>query len=370
MKSEYRNEGMDFKKLALYFRKRIWIVVLMIVLGAAIGALGYQVARSVRMPIEYESVSKLYIKFNVDESGEVYQYYNGYTWNELLDSDPIMECIMAYLPSYSAQEVREATNAEIISDIRLLTITVKADNEKKTREIQNAVEKGLTTYAINSDELASITTVRSIQPERIYWKDRTTATAVWSGLALGIVTFFIFFFGFLMNDAIYVQSDLVKRYSYKALGIMPRSQKGLQPYLQELKANILYTLKDSKNLVFIDVDDHSDLRAQDFDRILNYMEGGSLKDMVWHVNDEEDDLFAEEAKKEWTIYPINGESVDTKECEYIKNHEGVIILVPFGSTSAPKKLERILTLLNNQDINILGMIIDDADEDYLMRYYS
>ena len=99
------------------------------------------------MPVEYESVSKLYITFNQDENGDVYQYYNGYTWNELLDTDPILIAIMNHLTGYEEEEVKDAASAEILSDIRLLTITVKGDSEKMVREIQAAVEEGLADYA-------------------------------------------------------------------------------------------------------------------------------------------------------------------------------------------------------------------------------
>ena len=61
------DEALDFRRLILYFRKRIWIVLLMAVIGGAIGALGYQVIRSINMPVEYQATSKLYIRFNVDE---------------------------------------------------------------------------------------------------------------------------------------------------------------------------------------------------------------------------------------------------------------------------------------------------------------
>lgn len=350
----------------------------MFILGGILGALCYQIVTSLNMPIEYQAVSKLYVKFNVDESGEVYQHYNGYTWNELIDSDPIMECIMAYIPDYNRDDVEKSTEAKIISDIRVLTIEVTANNEKTVREIQEAVEKGLITYAINDSELASIKTIKTNPPVRIFWKDKTVISIFVGAFILGLITLFIYLYGFVTDDAIYVQSDIEKRFEYKALGIMPRSQKGLQPYLQELKANINTLVKDKKHLVFIDIDDHGDLRAQDLERILNWDEGGALdglKDvtgsLVWHVTDEdEDDFFSIEKEKEWSIIPINSENVDLEKCNIIRQAKGTLILVPFGVASAPRKLERIITLLNNQELNIFGIIITEADEEYLSRYYG
>lgn len=376
---DYRKEGLDLKRFGLYIQKRIWIIILLTLLGIGIGALTYQLVRSLNMPVQYDATSKLYISFAADESGETYQAYNGYTWNELLDSDPIMDCIMQYLPGYNSATVREATTASIISDIRLLTVNVSGNNEKFVREVQSAVQNGLTIYASTVPEIISISTIRSITPERVYWEDHTTTAAICGGVTLGIISLIAYLFGYVLNETICVQSDLEKRFPIKALGIMTRNQKGLQPYNQELKANLLYTLGENKTLVFIDIDDHSELRALDLEKILNWQEGGQLGsgqevggELVWHVREEsdEDDWFIDETEREWKICPINQTAITDKECEMIREVGGVVILVPFSVNNASRKMERVLSLLKNQDCNIYGAIIAEADEEYLNRYYS
>ena len=165
-----------------------------------------------KMPVEYKAVSKLYISFDHDENGEVYQYYNGYTWNDLLDSDPIVDLVMKELPGYEKSDVRESTTAEILSDIRLLTITVRGDNEKFVREIRNAVENGLKEFAKNSDELEEIKVLRSTVPERVYWDNRTTSACVIGAAALGVLALFIIGFHYVMDESMYVQEDVEKKY--------------------------------------------------------------------------------------------------------------------------------------------------------------
>lgn len=379
-KNDYAKEGIDFKRLRLFFRKRIWIVVLMAVIGGGIGALTYQVVRALNMPIQYQAVSKLYITFNEDKNGDVYQYYNGYTWNDLLHSDLVVGCILGYLPEgYKKEDVSEATEASILSDVRLLTVTITGENEKNVREIQSAVQQGLAAYATINYELQGITTIHCIAPKRILWENKTTTSMIIGAVIFGLITLLGYGIGFAIDDAIYVQSDLEKRYSYKALGVMPRSQKGLQPYLQELKANIFHELKDVRLLLFIDIDDHCDLRAMDLEKILNWQEGGNLDgvdavsgELVWHIKEEDDadELFSLEEEKEWTIIPVNSEKVDMDVCKKIEALGGAIILVPFGSSSAPRKLERIISLMKNQNLNIFGIVISEADEGYLTGYYA
>ena len=257
---EYLNRGMDLKRLTLYLQKRIWLAIMLAILGAVCGGIVYQVARSMKMPVEFVAVSKLYISFGHDENGEVYQYYNGYTWNDLLDTDPIMDLVMEKLPGYERDAVGEATTAEILSDIRLLTITVKGGDEKFVREIREAVENGLKEYARDSEELEKIKVLRSSAPERVYWDDRTTAACVTGAVILGLLTLLVIGFNYVLDESVYVQEDIEKRFPYKALGILTRNQKGLQPYSRELKANIHYLLEEKKAFAILDMGNHADTR--------------------------------------------------------------------------------------------------------------
>lgn len=371
---EYLNRGMDLKRLMLYLQKKIWLVIMLAILGATCGGIVYQVVRSMKMPVEYEAVSKLYISFGHDESGEVYQYYNGYTWNDLLDADPILDLVMPELPGYEKDQVREATTAEILSDIRLLTVTVKGDNEKFVREIRSAVENGLKEFAKESGELEQIKVIRSGAPERIYWDDRTTSACVTGAAVLGVLGFLVIIFGYTLDESVYVQEDVEKRYSFKALGILTRNQKGLQPYARELKANIRYRMGDKRSFAILDMADHGDMRKLEIERLLNREEmdvfGSSdlvTDDFGWNIpKDSENEKTSE---GDWTVTAFNENILSEEECRQIREIGGVIILLPFG-TDVGRKLQRILSFLKNQDCVVLGMIIAQADEEFLNRYFA
>ena len=374
MNEEYLNRGMDLKRLALYLQKRIWLIVMLAILGATCGGIIYQVVRSVKMPVEYESVSKLYISFGHDESGEVYQYYNGYTWNDLLDTDPILDIVMSALPGYERDQVREATTAEILSDIRLLTVTVKGDNEKFVREIRNAVESGLREYARVSEELDQIMVIRSGAPERVYWDDRTTAACVTGAVIFGVLALVITGFSYALDESVYVQEDVEKKFACKALGILTRNQKGLQPYARELKANIHYLLGEKKTFAILDMDNHADMRKLELERLLNREDtdgfGSNItqleEDFSWNIPSEEE---SQEPKGEWEVVAFNENILAKDECSKIREIGGVILLLPFG-IDAGRKTSRILSLLKNQDCHVLGIIIAQADEEFLNRYFA
>lgn len=369
---EYLNRGMDLKRLMLYLQKRIWLVIVLAILGATCGGIIYQVVRSMKMPVEYKAVSKLYISFGHDENGEVYQYYNGYTWNDLLDTDPILDLIMMKLPGYEKEQVREATTAEILSDIRLLTITVMGEDEKFVREIRDAVENGLREYARDSKELDQIKVIRSGAPERVYWDDRTTSACVTGAVILGVLMLLGIGFTYVLDESVYVQEDIEKKYHCKALGILTRNQKGLQPYARELKANLHYILGEKKSFAILDMADHADTRRLELERLLNsegleaYSGNGHEDDnFSWNIPKEDTTV----KKSEWDILAVNGNILAEEECRQMREAGGVILLLPFG-TDMGRKTARILSFLKNQDCKVLGMIIAQADEEFLNRYFA
>lgn len=374
MSEEYLNKGMDLKRLALYLQKKIWLVIMLAILGATCGGIIYQVVRAVKMPVEYEAVSKLYISFGHDETGEVYQYYNGYTWNDLLDTDPILDIVMSALPGYEKEQVQEATTAEILSDIRLLTITVKGDNEKFVREIRNAVESGLREYARVSKELDQIEVIRSGAPERVYWDDRTTAACVTGAVILGILALLAIGFSYALDESVYVQEDVEKKYACRALGILTRNQKGLQPYARELKANIHYLMGDKKTFAILDMDNHADTRKLELERLLNWEAtdgfGSNMihaqDDFGWNISEEES---PKEPEGEWEVAGFNENILSEEECRKIREIGGVILLLPFGADTG-RRTSRILSFLKNQDCQVLGIIIAQADEEFLNRYFA
>lgn len=372
MSEEYRKRGMDLRRLYLCFQGKIWLLVMLAVVGAVLGGGIYQVARAMRMPITYEGVSKLYISFGVDESGEVYQYYNGYTWNDLLDTNPILDRIMKYVPEdYTREEVQEATGAQILSDIRLLTVTVDGSTEKFVREIQAAVENGLVDYGRDSEELKRIEVIRTQEPVRVYWDNRAVTACIVGAVIFTVIACLLMAFIYVLDDSVYVQSDVEKQYPYKALGMLMQKQSGLQPYARELQANFSYLLGDKKKFAVIDMGGSSDLRKVELELVLNAGENefvggdGEAGGLTWTLPKDPD---AEKTGDEWEAVPFNENVLSSKELEQIRQLQGAVILLPFGE-DVSRKTKRVLNLLKNQDCPVLGMVITQADEEFLSRYY-
>ena len=209
-KMKYGNEGIDCKKLMLCFLQKIWVVVLAAVIGAVLSGGVYLLHNVVlNSNREYRAVSKVYLDFAPDESGEIYQEYNGYTWNDLMSTELILDTTMSYLPdTYTEEEVVAATKAEILSDLRLLTITITTSDADKTAEILKATDFSLVDMGDREKEFIDIEVIKETEPELVA-ADERLLQAVLVGLVTALtVTVLGMAFIYVFNDKIYVPYDL------------------------------------------------------------------------------------------------------------------------------------------------------------------
>ena len=155
---EWMREGLDIKLTALLYRRKIWIAIVCALAGAVLGGGLYFVIHVVYAPArEYQGISKLYLTFDEDDDGDAYQYYNGYTWNDLMGTEPILDKIMEGVPAGMTREaVRDSITADILSDIRLLTVTVTTHDQSETDSILRAAEEALVRFGKEMIEFEKI----------------------------------------------------------------------------------------------------------------------------------------------------------------------------------------------------------------------
>lgn len=207
---KYGNEGMDCKKYVLLFLGKVWIAALAAVLGGVLGGGIYLFSHvAINGNREYRAVSKIYLTFAPDESGEIYQAYNGYTWNDLMATEPILNTTMAYLPEdYTEEEVTAAIRAEILSDLRLLTITVTTTSPERTAEILKAADLSLVELGKRAKEFRKIEIYQETEPALVA-ADPRLLQAVIVGAALALtLTLLAMALRYVLDDKIYVPGDL------------------------------------------------------------------------------------------------------------------------------------------------------------------
>lgn len=310
----YADAGMDMKKLGLCFMRKSWMVLAAAVIGALLGGVIYTIARLVpESEREYQAVSKIYLDFAADETGEVYQAYNGYTWNDLMATDPILDVTMGYLPpDYTREETAAATKAEILSDLRLLTLTITAHDADRCNVIQEASEMSLVQQGETAKEFKSITVIRSV-PAVLVTADDRTLQAVLIGLAvMTILTLFGMLFYYVLDDRILIARDL----------------------------------KVVTDAIFVGYSGAAGVFGEDYEENLSYLrqEFGEI-----------------------SILPVTGAE---KRESAAKDKEGAVILtVAYGKVHAAY-LSYVLEQLKIRGCRVAGIAISGADEKFLGRYYG
>ena len=323
----YADEGMDVKKYMLCLLGRLPLLLAAAVCGALLGALIYTIVRTVpESEREYQAYAKVYLDFAADETGEVYQAYNGYTWNDLMAADPIMDLTLAGLPAdYAREEVGEAMQAEILSDIRLLTLTVTTHSAARTDEILTAAVEALETYGTQAKEFIGINAIQVTQAKLLVADDRLVQ-AVLLGLFLGLLLALLgVSLYYVMDDRILVAGDIKKVTDVSFLG---------------------YVFNDEK---FVDNNSVIGIFIGDFEKNLSYLQDklGTLR------------LCDLEPSK----------SLSAEDFEKMRKAQGVVLCLPYGKVHGTF-LSYVIEQLNSQDCVLCGVSIRNGDEKFLRKYYG
>ena len=206
----YADAGMDMKKLVLCFAKKLWIAVVAAAAGAVLGGLVYLAASVVpEAERQYQAMAKIYLDFATDETGEVYQEYNGYTWNDLMATDPILDVTMQYLPKdYTRAEVVSATKAEILSDLRLLTVTITTHDIDRCNKILEATGQSLMDRGDAAKEFRQITVIQKTEAALIAADSRMVQAVAVGSVIAAVLAFIGMLLYYVLDDRIMVAADL------------------------------------------------------------------------------------------------------------------------------------------------------------------
>lgn len=314
--SSYVNEGMDIKKYMICLWKRLPFVAAVGIAAALLFGFLYTLSRTVpEEEREYQAFAKVYLDFAADETGEVYQAYNGYTWNDLMAADPIMELMLGYLSAdYTREEVEAAIGAEILSDIRLLTVTVTTNREERTKAILHAAVQALTEYGKQAKEFVEIGAIQEAEVKLVV-ADNRLLQAVLLGLFLGLF--------------------------FALLGAALRG-------VFEARILLAGDLKKVTGASFLGYANGHGSLGEDYEKNLAYLR---------------------EKKGKITVYEASPDKPLSEEDFRNLRKAEVVLSVPFGKAYAAW-VSYVIDQLAVQDCVLVGVAIREADERFLRRYYG
>lgn len=320
----YADAGMDMKKWILMLLHRFWMVLAAAAAGAVLGGIVYTVAHTVpESEREYRAVSKVYLDFATDESGQVYQEYNGYTWNDLMITDPILDLTMSYLSEdYTREEVMEATEATILSDLRLLTVTITTNHADRTDAILAATAQALEEYGSTAKEFIQIQVIQTTQASLVV-ADSRLVRAVVLGLVIAVAVVLLgMLLYYVLDDRILVASDV------KQVTDVPFVGYNFADLTEDVAASRLQS---------------------DYDRMIACLR-----------------------KKQGEILEISVTRMDeiaAGQSDKAGNVDGVVLVVPYGKVHGTF-LSYLIDQYRVQGCKIVGVAIADADAKFLSRYYG
>lgn len=340
---QHTEEQLNTRSFLLRLRKTIWLVPVAVLVGALCGALIYGcIWLSFSGQRQYEQTSKYYLTFGVEENGEVADYYNAYTWDELLFSDPaIYEVIEDELPSgMTLEEASEAIDADILTDVRILSIVVTSSDPSDVQQLTNAVEDALIRYGKNVEQFENIEFLSSTDVEEVIVKDRTR-NAVLLGAFLGLLISVVWLWiRELLDDGIYVPEDAVRRYGIHVSLVLPAEGTTLPSFLIDENKEELDHLAKEKIVQLVSVD--PEIREQAAD-VLTKQNGIQVVTRSYEKTEVSNDE--------------------------TQNKSAVLFVIPFGRANGTRT-EHLMERLSSQGILIDSILLLDADGTFLQQYYA
>ncbi len=348
---EFLQEGLDLRFFLLRLYHSLWIVVIAALGGAAICAGGYMLYKQINPAAkEYRAETKYYIDFAEDSTGIGYGYYNDYTWNDLMKSDDILPYTLSLLPEGISQETVEmAVVADIISDVRLLTITVTAPDTDTANEIAQATAESLAHYPEVIKEIDSIRVIREDKAEEVVFGDFTKNWCIFGMTAGILLSVFARWIVYCMDFSVYLPKDIEKRFGLSVLGVFYQKkrsgktgEKECAYGREELDANTAYALKGKEKIAIVTI-----LEPENSEELL-----GTLKK-------------SDGMKQKEIVY---AGSYGKTDYECIRNADAGILCFTYGGKDS-KLAERYLSDLKTQDCKITYAILTSADQTMYRRYY-
>lgn len=333
-------QGIDSKALLVTFIRKLPQLFLLAVAGAVFGS-GLHLLITLYSTREavYVQETEYYIDF-ADGRLEAKDYYNDYTWNDVIASDLILGRMMEELGTdYDRDTVRQMLRADILSDVRYLTITVRGKDDNQVYAVSNAFCNVIAVFGGSMEEFDSIYKVKDSgikkeHPSLFVWRTALLGMVIFVGVGI-----FWIALAFLTGDRFYTKTDVMKFLELPALGLLYQNgneKSGKQE--RRLLEGLEELLKSNKKIYLLDAAD-----GQDAERFVKRLtELGAAIDL--------------EALLPCERYGTGKDAV-------------ILVVVPFGRVYR----EKITDEINNAVMhggNISGAVLTECDRHWTDMYYG
>lgn len=267
-------QAIDMTRLFFFFLKRLWIIVICMVIGFA----GMYLYSSITHIDTYTAYATMYV-INGNPNLVNYQYTNASDLNSavlLMDtylvvirSNKVMsvvaERLIADYPDISTEYISESLSMGSVAETGVLRINCKTSDAKLSMDICNAVASVAPSEIIRVVNAGSIEVIdyadEPLEPDEF----SPLRKGIIGGLAGGVLSGVILLLLFLMNHKVTDVDSITERYTPPVLTMIPFQKKSpkwalLQqnnPSLEvvesyaKLRMNLFYTLVERNNRIVV-----------------------------------------------------------------------------------------------------------------------
>lgn len=337
---ECGREPLDYRLIWLRFLRKLWILPIAVLVGMMLVGAAYYFSRTVaRGGRTYQSESVFYIDFAENSQGEEYDYYNYFTWGEVIHTDFFLDHVYEEMKGeYSREELASYITATVDSDVRYLYVRYNTHFPELSVKLASIMETIVPQFAEIREEFESIEVAKKGDEAKDSSKIRL-GNACFLGACLGLATAVLGILAILILDTgVYLPSTIEKRYHVVCLGA---------PFLPEFAPNWQLYLKDASKVALVLVDEGNSMEKLSF----SGDDGGTSSDM---------------AKPDVIICQNPVEH--SNELGKIRNCDKVILCLEAGRKNH-ETFTRLLEQLGRQGITVTAAILISADKKLISAYY-
>lgn len=344
---ELTHQGVDSRAMLATYIMKLPLLFMLAVTGAvAGGGLSLLIALiDAREPV-YVSETEYYISF-AEGRYEARDYYNAFTWNDVIATDEILGRVMELISDdYDRSQVKEMITADILSDVRYLTVTVRGNEPSDVETVKTAIGQALEEFGLKKEGFKSIKKIEDlpiVQEKKRYfaWRAAFIGTVIFTGAGI-----FVIALNMSMGSVFYTKNDIIKILGVPACGLVfaDRNNKKTDDILTERQHEILV---DNLRLLFSKyskialLDAFGGKYAEGF---REYLKNSSLS-----------------GDSELTLYSTERALTDDKIA--------IIAVIPFGKQYREKITDEINHAIMH-DGKLVAAVLVQADRRWMKIYYA
>lgn len=391
---KFWQEGMDGKRFALCLFKKAWIILAAALAGAAAAAGIYLFAALVLggKP-EYQVFSQYRIYFDKEKYGEIEDYYNAYTWGEIMKTDQVVDFVMEALPEgISKAQVKASVSVGQMNDVKIMPLYITTQDAGLSQEIAEAYVYGLDRFAKSIEGLSGMQCWTVEPATQVPRATKTLNAFMFGGILGAVLSFLALVFFYILDDSIYLEEDFAKRFPIPVLGLLTRGKDA--DYLEELKGNAAFLLNGSKRICLVDGGCLKQTGRMEKSGQLEKTGGMEKSEQTEKTGQTETTGQTEKTGRETgqgasAVLPScreagellsaaageNAEILVTawpfgeKEVRMLHSADSVVLAVPCGFGNG-RALFHLAAQLEKLGITAAGAVLTDADDKFLRAYYG